>query len=152
MKTRLIWIALLCGSLIVLGVYCTLVAPQAMQTDDYILSHESVFDSKEVVLNGIVGSSGNNEFILLAGSNNIPVIVFVPLEVETPDSGYTVTVKGIFNASAPVSLRGTQIEARHPLMNFVFYLRSIIALPPLVWIFFRRWRFDFQTFSFKRRD
>ncbi|MFX1536651.1 MAG: hypothetical protein ACFFDI_20735 [Promethearchaeota archaeon] len=152
MKTRLIWIALLCGSLMVLGVYCTLAGPQTMQTDDYVLSHKSVFDTKEVVLNGIVESSGNKEFILLVGSNNVPVIVFVPLEAETPDSGDTVTVKGIFNASVPISLTSTQIEARHPFMNLVFYLRSIVALPPLVWIFFRRWRFDFQTFSFKRRD
>ncbi|MBD3189764.1 MAG: hypothetical protein GF308_03930 [Candidatus Heimdallarchaeota archaeon] len=152
MNKRLVSVLFFFSVVIGLGIFFASNGPPVIQSTDYVLSHKELFNEREVVLEGIAEETNETGFVLLAGSQEIPIwisLVNIEGEVETDNR---IVVKGILNTTNPLSLIAEEIDAVSPRMKIIFYLRSIIALPPLIALFLKRWKFDFETFSFKRRE
>ncbi len=89
--------------------------------------------------------------VLQAGSYTSPFVeIHVDaVNVQTLKKGDTIDVIGVFHDTNQIT--ATELWVYHPWDVALLYLRSLLAIPFVFYLFFRTWRWDTATWRFERR-
>ena len=117
----------------------------------YILQHFDKFYNTKIFLGGRVIDVNvtNHEISIHAPVRPWLINIKVPSGEELPQKGDVVEAYGVLDGRGHVTAE--KILAYTELEHYLVYVRSIPAIPFVLILFFRTWRFNIKKFRFERR-
>ena len=117
----------------------------------YILHHFEQFNGTKVAMGGAVTSVDRTNHTLLVQVDPVPEFILL----RTTESLNTTQPGDIVEVYGPLTSR-TQMTAEHLLIyaqwaNTLIFIRSLPAIPFVLFLFFRTYRFNQETHRFERR-
>jgi hypothetical protein len=119
----------------------------------YILDHYEEFTTTNVQLDGVVKNVDKTNGTLLMQLSQPPqstLLVSTKESLNTAQPGDIVEVYGTFISSNHMNAEKLLISEQWKY-DFI-YIRSLPAIPFALYLFFRAWRFNRNTFRFERRE
>jgi hypothetical protein len=121
--------------------------------DEYILDHFEQFNGTKVTMGGVVQHVDKANHTLLIELSQPPkylILISTTENISTIQPGDVVEMYGTLTSR-------TQITAEKLLIfeqwkDNLIYLRSLPAIPFVLYLFFRAYRFNTTTYRFKRRQ
>jgi hypothetical protein len=117
----------------------------------YILHNFEKFNNTKILLGGRVTGFNvtNHEISFLVPVKPWYMIVKVPSDEELPQVGDHVEIYGLLDGRTHVTAERILVSSNWE--NNLIYYRSYLAIPFVLFIFFRIWRFNIKKFMFERR-
>jgi hypothetical protein len=120
---------------------------------NYILDHYDEFTTTKVYLDGVVknvDTINNTLLIQVTESPETILLVSTTESLNTTQQGDMVEVYGTFTSKTHIDAEKLLISERWKYD--LIYLRSLPAIPFVLYLFFRTWRFNPDTRRFERKE
>ena len=119
----------------------------------YILTHYEEFTTTNVQLDGVVqhvDATNNTLLVRVDGSFKEGILVSTTEPVQTVHPGDRIELYGHF--TSPNQLTAEKILIYEQWSYTLIFLRSLLAIPFVMYLFFRSYRFNPDTWWFERRQ
>jgi hypothetical protein len=122
-------------------------------SNTFILENYEKFNNTEIVFNAYIKEINNTNNIIKAKIGDPP---YTLLTIETNDiinnlhKEDIIFVVGILNGKSYI--RAEKIFVIDQFNNTIIILISILAIPYIIYLFLRNWKFNKKTFKFERRE
>jgi hypothetical protein len=119
----------------------------------YIINHFEEFTTTKVNLDGVVknvDNANNTLFIKVSSSPDYFVVVSTTEPLNATQQGDVVEVYG--NFTNQTHMTAEKLIIYEQWKYDLIFLRSLPAIPFALYLFFRTWRFNLDTYRFERRQ
>ncbi|MCJ7570279.1 MAG: hypothetical protein MUO82_00150 [Candidatus Thermoplasmatota archaeon] len=122
---------------------------------EYILDHYEQFNNTKVTLIGEVKDVDrtNNTLLIQIGQSppkGIILLISTTENLNTTQPGDNVEVYGVLTSKNSITAEKLLISERWAYS--LIFIRSLPAIPFVMYLFFRTWRFNRNTYRFERRE
>ncbi len=118
---------------------------------EYIFAHIEDYSNTSIAFTGeIIEADAMQQHIIVAvGPPPLLLTVTLPSHTDEVAVGDIVEISGILHNRSHVTAQ--QLVHFERWKFDLIYIRSLPAIPFVLYLFFRTWRFDLKTFYFQRR-
>jgi hypothetical protein len=117
----------------------------------YILQNFDKFNNTKIFFSGNIEdiNTTNHEIKILVPIRPWFIMVKIPNNEELPQKGDKIEVYGVLDGRTHVTAERILVSKSWEY-NLIFY-RSYLAIPFVLFLFFRTWRINIKKFRFERR-
>ena len=141
--------------LLLLMVYYSLDYNNYDPDSQYIFKHFEQFNTTKVTLIGEVKDVDrtNNTLLIQIGQSppkGIILLISTTENLNTTQQGDNIEVYGVLTSKNSITAEKLLISERWAYS--LIFIRSLIGIPFVLYLFFRTWRFNRKTYRFERRE
>lgn len=143
------WPLVFLVALLLLMSYSALEHDQRDPDLGYILGHRECYNQTMVTVSGTV--AGRQDDGLVVELDEPPYTTFfLAVNGSSAGPGDRVEARGILNGTSGMAVR--DIMVTESWKHMLIYVRSLPAIPIALYLFLRRWRFNWKTGRFEVKD